>query len=218
MTLSSPKPQANHSLRGSRQPSARNLPAKKLQPKKLQPRVPNSIDQGYPKNQNRNDVAIQVKLPKQLPVKIERLLLAKQITRIVALGLISSVMYLYGSTVVMNNEWNIERQKLEKLQRSHREMTAVSESLNYGLAQGIQDGQQDKGNNYSREKPDKAVFLPSSPNTLSAITPENIESNNRLGKQNAILPELEKDIKFGINIGGSSIPNSLISNKDPLAY
>jgi hypothetical protein len=226
MTLSSPKPQGNsgkdffgsgsrsNSRSGSRSKQAQipapNLPVQANQPRILAPvnasvNAPANtpVNPGY-SNQNPPQ---QPKLPVELPVKLERLLMTKQITRVVALSLISAVLYLHGSTVIMNNEWNDKRQKVEKLQRIHREIIAATENLNHGLSLSGKNGLQNK---YSREKPDKVIFLPSISDS-SKLTQKDLASPTRLS------PEISGSREIAISPKKANL-NSLLVNKQPLAY
>jgi hypothetical protein len=118
-------------------------------------------------------------LPKQLPARLQRLLLTKQVARLVALSLVAGVLYVYSNIVITNNQWNAERQKFEKLQRQYRETLAAGESLNYSMSKGIQNGSQNKNSAYAREKPNQVLFLPP------------LTNNSNPGKENSNQPIIE---------------------------
>jgi len=176
MTLSSTRPKRNpvssigsrRSLReGSRSGSSQNHESRNLTTVPTLNQFSSTDQDGiksYGQKQDQN-----LDLPKQLPVSIQKLLVTKQVARLIALSLVAGVFYIYSSIVVTNNQWNAERQKLEKLQRQYSEMVAAGESLNYSLMNGIQNSSQNKSGAYFREKPSQVLFLPPINTDISPI-------------------------------------------------
>ncbi|XGV96234.1 MAG: hypothetical protein ACAF41_26310 [Leptolyngbya sp. BL-A-14] len=157
--------------RSRRPPSARRAPlypvATKTKPVQRVPKstpsplraVPTPIARAKASAPTGTKAVRQLPTTRSFPLWLRMLIQAQRGSLIVAFILVIATLLVYGSTVYTQQLWSKEYRKLKSLQRSEREMTATSASLENQLALQAER----PGSGLVPQTPDSTIFLQPAP-------------------------------------------------------
>ncbi|NEO26238.1 MAG: hypothetical protein F6K03_04915 [Kamptonema sp. SIO4C4] len=158
------KPKSNRSRnKVARHPAFEGDTNAKPNPTSLQPKPkvvshPAFQQQAQPTSKRASTpTSLPTKSPK-FPLWLRTLLAVKNGTSILTGCLVTAVLIVYSSTVYVQQQWTEEYQRLEKLQREHRNLTAADEVFKNQLAS--QANQKNAG--LVAPSPSNTIFLPRS--------------------------------------------------------
>lgn len=119
------------------------------------------------------------------PVWLRFLLFIQHASSIITIALVMSTLAIYSGVVYSQQQWSLHYEKLTKLQRAQRDLTATNETLKNQLAEQAEQ----PNNGFIAPNPDQTIVLPSP-------SPKKSRNNRPQTKRNETLPKANPPLGY----------------------